>query len=316
MICRLGKELPWLAGNSYVAESAQVIGRVRILGEASVWMGAVLRGDIEEIVLGRGSNVQENSSLHTSEGLPLRIGERVTIGHCAVLHSCTVGDDCLIGMGAILLDGAEIGEGSLVAAGALVVPGSKFPPHSLVLGAPARRQKELEPSARQDILENAERYVRLARRYCTELFALEASGSLGSGGTELREQQWKLVVYVPQSLSANFESPSPEGLAEEVSEGQREELLKSLKAALFEAGAGVIGCYRKCSWQSAGLGQFEPRAGSAPVIGQTDQLCRVPEFKLELLCPAPCLKSVLDALYRAHPYESPAYEIYPVYQHA
>ena len=126
MVYQLGAAVPQIARSSYIADSAEVIGKVEIRERASVWMGAVLRGDIEAIVLGRESNVQENCSLHTSRGLPLHIGAQTTIGHSATLHSCRIGDCCLIGMGATVLDGAEVGNGSIVAAGALVPPGSKL----------------------------------------------------------------------------------------------------------------------------------------------------------------------------------------------
>ncbi|MEM9424088.1 MAG: gamma carbonic anhydrase family protein, partial [Spirochaetota bacterium] len=160
MIYRLGDDRPEIHG--YVAPTAQIIGKVRILEDASVWMGAVLRGDIEAIVLGRGSNVQENSSLHTSHGIPLEVGENVTVGHSVTLHSCSVGDNCLIGMGATVLDGAEIGAGSLVAAGALVTPNTKFPENSFILGAPAKRHKEVGAAARAEIISNGRFYLELA----------------------------------------------------------------------------------------------------------------------------------------------------------
>ena len=307
MVYQLGTAVPKIARSSYIADSAEVIGNVEIREHASVWMGAVLRGDIEAIVLGRESNVQENCSLHTSHGLPLYIGEQVTIGHSVTLHSCRIGDRCLIGMGTTVLDGAEIGNGSIVGAGAVVPPGSKLGPNSLFIGSPARWKKELGAQKQAEIVANARRYVELAVRYQSELRPLEISAELGTktdkpghnaGQNDMAdcaftEQQWKLIVYVPRSAG---------------------KLLEKLKEALFAAGAGQLGCYRRCSWQSSGLGQFEPMEGSHPAIEGPEPLCLVKEDKLEMLCPFSALKNALDALYAIHPYERPAYEIYPVFQ--
>ncbi len=295
MIYRLSDDIPEVAG--YVAQSAQIIGKVRIMEGASVWMGAVLRGDVEAIELGPGSNVQENSSLHTSHGLPLLIGQNVTIGHSATLHSCIIGDGVLIGMGATLLDGAEIGTGSLVAAGSLVTPGSRFPENSFIVGSPAKRQKELGQAARDEILTNAKFYRELSRRYQTELVPLQQRLYNHTQIQQLAEQQWKLVVYVPLETAASTSN-----------------IIEELKAALFQAGAGEIGLYRNCCWQSQGQGQFLPQTASQPTIGEAGQLCQLMEYKLEMLCSVRHLKPVLDALYLIHPYECPAYEIYPIYQ--
>ena len=305
MIYQFGNDVPEVLG--YVADSAQVIGKVRIMAGASVWMGAVLRGDVEAIEIGPGSNVQENSSLHTSHSLPLQVGAHVTIGHSVTLHSCIIGDGSLIGMGATVLDGAEIGKGSLVAAGSLVTPGTKFGENSFILGSPAKRQKELGHAVQQEILANAQFYTELSKRYQTELIALQQSlynSQAQHLPKELTEQQWKLVVYVPQQISSNGTIGTETSL----------KVIEELKAALFQAGAGELGLYRNCSWQSEGQGQFLPQAGSQPVIGQQQQLCKVIEYKLEMLCSVRYLKPVLDALYRVHPYECPAYEIYPIYQ--
>ena len=308
MVYQLGAAVPQIAHSSYIADSAEVIGNVEIRERASVWMGAVLRGDIEAIVLGRESNVQENCSLHTSRGLPLHIGEQVTIGHSVTLHSCRIGDGCLIGMGATVLDGAEVGNGSIVAAGAVVPPKSKLGAASLFMGSPATWKKQLGPQKQKEILANARRYVGLAACYPNELRPLERavqkslpqSAESAAANCIFNEQQWKLVVYVPQQWPG-FGPNKPKG-----------ELLETLKEALFAAGAGQLGPYRRCSWQSSGIGQFEPMAGSRPALEGPEPLCRVGEDKLELLCPFGALKNALDALYAIHPYERPAYEIYPV----
>src|SRR5712691_7330402 len=122
----------------YVADSAVVIGRVRIKAGASVWFGAVLRGDNEWIEIGDRSDVQDNCTLHTDPGFPLTVGANSLIGHNVVLHGCSVGENSLIGMGAIVLNGAKIGKNSLVGAGALVTEGKVFPDNSLIVGSPAR----------------------------------------------------------------------------------------------------------------------------------------------------------------------------------
>lgn len=165
MIRPLGADRPRVHPTAYVDSAAVVIGRVRIGARASVWPGAVLRGDIEELVLGEGSNVQDNAVLHTDDGLPTVIGPGVTVGHGSILHSCRVGRDALIGMGAILLSGSTVGEGALVGAGALVSPGSRLRAGWLSLGQPARAVRALTAKEMSGLRANARRYVALARRY-------------------------------------------------------------------------------------------------------------------------------------------------------
>jgi carbonic anhydrase/acetyltransferase-like protein (isoleucine patch superfamily) len=125
-------------GRCWVAETAVLIGRVRLKSHSSVWFGAVLRGDNEWIELGERSQIQDNSTLHTDPGFPLRIGANCVIGHKVVLHGCTIGDNSLIGMGAVVLNGARIGKHSIVGASALVTEGKEFPDYSLIVGAPAK----------------------------------------------------------------------------------------------------------------------------------------------------------------------------------
>jgi carbonic anhydrase/acetyltransferase-like protein (isoleucine patch superfamily) len=150
-------------GRYYVADNAQVIGRVRMKPDSSVWFGAVLRGDNEWIEIGEGSNVQDGSTCHTDAGFPLTIGKNCTIGHNAVLHGCTVEDGALIGMGAIVLNGAKIGRGSIVGAGSVVTSGKQFPENSLILGSPAKVIRTLTPG--QISIEDAESYQRNGPRY-------------------------------------------------------------------------------------------------------------------------------------------------------
>jgi len=157
------------AGQYYVADSAVLIGRVRLQADASVWFGAVLRGDNEWIELGERSDVQDNCTLHTDPGFPLTIGADTLIGHNVVLHGCSIGDNSLIGMGATVLNGAKIGNNSLVGAGALVTEGKSFPDNSLIVGAPARAIRTLDQAAIDLIRAGADIYVRRGRRYAKGL---------------------------------------------------------------------------------------------------------------------------------------------------
>jgi carbonic anhydrase/acetyltransferase-like protein (isoleucine patch superfamily) len=138
-------ELP-ADGNYFIADTATVIGKVRVKALATVWFGAVLRGDNEWIELGEGSNLQDNSICHTDLGFPLTIGKNCTLGHNVILHGCTIEDDVLIGMGSIVMNGAKIRRGSIVGAGAVITEGKEFPEYSLVIGAPARVIRALKPT--------------------------------------------------------------------------------------------------------------------------------------------------------------------------
>ena len=144
-----------------------VLGDVTLGEAASVWYNAVLRGDINRIVVGHHTNIQDNAVLHLADDLPCVVGNYVTIGHSAVVHACTVGDECLIGMGAVILDGAELGAQCLVGARALVTQGAKIPPGSLVLGAPAKVARALTPEERANLKYWAEKYAANAA-YCLE----------------------------------------------------------------------------------------------------------------------------------------------------
>jgi carbonic anhydrase/acetyltransferase-like protein (isoleucine patch superfamily) len=156
-------------GRYWVAATATLIGRVRLLPDASVWFGAVLRGDNEWIELGLRSQIQDNCTLHTDPGFPLQIGTDCVIGHNVVLHGCTIGDNSLIGMGAIVLNGAKIGRNSLVGAGALVTEGKSFPDNSLIVGAPASAKRTLDEAAIAQIAGAADIYVRRSRQYAKGL---------------------------------------------------------------------------------------------------------------------------------------------------
>ncbi len=168
-IYQLGDDVPRIAPTAWVAESAQVIGRVALGEGASVWYGAVIRGDNEWITLGARSNVQECSVLHTDMGFPLTLGDDVTVGHQVTLHGCTVGDGSLIGIQAVVLNGAKIGRGCLVGAGAVVTEGKSFPDHSLILGAPAKVVREVSPEQLARLKLSAAHYVINAERHRTQL---------------------------------------------------------------------------------------------------------------------------------------------------
>ncbi|MFB6960105.1 gamma carbonic anhydrase family protein [Streptomyces sp. NPDC056309] len=165
LIAGIGGREPQVDEGVFVAPTATVIGDVALGAGASVWYGAVLRGDVERIAVGAGSNVQDNCTLHADPGFPVGVGERVSIGHNAVVHGATVEDDCLIGMGATVLNGAVIGAGSLVAAQALVPQGMRVPPGSLVAGVPAKVRRELTREEREGITLNGTMYTQLAQAH-------------------------------------------------------------------------------------------------------------------------------------------------------
>lgn len=156
---------PEVATSAFIAQSADIIGRVTISQNASIWYNATLRGDINEIVIGARSNVQDNAVIHLSDDFGCYIGELVTVGHSAILHACTVKDEALVGMGAIVLDGAVIGERSIIGAGALVTGGTIIPPGSLVLGSPGKVVKTLPPEEQARTKDWALKYVRQSRKF-------------------------------------------------------------------------------------------------------------------------------------------------------
>lgn len=158
MIYELDGVAPRIDGSSFVAPGAVVIGAATVLSEASVWFGVVMRADTERIVIGRGSNVQDNCVLHADPGFPLEIGEHVTVGHQAMLHGCTIGDGSLIGINAVILNGAVIGRHCLIGANALITEGMQVPDGSMVLGSPGRVRRELSAEERARIEESARRY--------------------------------------------------------------------------------------------------------------------------------------------------------------
>ena len=156
-------------GNYWIAETAVLIGRVRLKSFTSIWFGAVLRGDNEWIEIGERSQIQDNATLHTDPGFPMTIGRDCVIGHNVMLHGCVVGDNSLIGMSATLLNGSKVGNGSLVGAGALVTEGKEFPDNSLIVGSPARAIRTLDDKAHKMIAGGADVYVRRWQNYAKNL---------------------------------------------------------------------------------------------------------------------------------------------------
>ncbi|QRR07589.1 gamma carbonic anhydrase family protein [Burkholderia sp. MS455] len=158
-IYQLGEHVPTIHESVFVADTAAVIGDVRLEEHSSVWFGATLRGNTESIFVGRGSNIQDGAVLHTEVGRPLRIAAMVTVGHQAVLHGCTIGEGSLIGIQAVVLDGAIIGRGCLVGAGSVVTAGKVLPDRSLILGAPARIARVLSDEDVAKLQENIRFYA-------------------------------------------------------------------------------------------------------------------------------------------------------------
>jgi carbonic anhydrase/acetyltransferase-like protein (isoleucine patch superfamily) len=164
-----GDSSPQIARSAWVAPGAYVIGDVHLGEESSVWYGAVLRGDTEPIRIGDRTNVQDGCILHADPGFPAIVGQDCVVGHNAVVHGCQIGDNCLVGMGATILNGAKIGDGSIVAAGAVVPEGREFPPHSLIVGVPAKRAGDITDEQTADIERGASEYVERAAAHRASL---------------------------------------------------------------------------------------------------------------------------------------------------
>jgi carbonic anhydrase/acetyltransferase-like protein (isoleucine patch superfamily) len=168
-IYQLGDDVPQIDPSAWVADTANLIGKVKIGANATVWYGVTMRGDNELINIGADCNVQEGTVMHTDMGFPLDLGVGVSIGHQAMLHGCTVGDGSLIGIQAVVMNGAVIGKGCLVGAGALVTEGKQFPDNTLILGSPAKAVRTLAEADIARLGEIAAGYVARGKRYRTEL---------------------------------------------------------------------------------------------------------------------------------------------------
>ena len=172
-IYQIGEHRPQIDPSAWVADNAQVIGRVQLAAQASVWYGAVLRGDNDLISIGRDSNVQDGSVLHTDHGMPLTLGERVTVGHLVMLHGCSIGDGSLIGIGSVVLNGAQIGRNCIVGAGALVTEGKVFPDGVMLMGSPAKVVRELTPEQIAGLQDVAGHYVQQLQRHRDTLVRID-----------------------------------------------------------------------------------------------------------------------------------------------
>ena len=164
-IYEVGSKRPEVDPSAFVADSAQIMGDVRICAQASLWFGVIARGDTDRIHVGQRSNIQDGTVLHADEGIPLFIGENVSVGHKVMLHGCTIGDGSLIGIGAVVLNNARIGRNCLVGAGALVTEGKEFADGSMILGSPARAVKTLSEEQIAGLHHIAQHYVDNARTY-------------------------------------------------------------------------------------------------------------------------------------------------------
>ena len=165
MIYDLEKNVPEINADSWVAPNAIIIGKVKLEKNSSIWFNAVLRGDIEKIVIGENSNIQDGSVLHTDPGCPLTVGKGVTVGHMVMLHGCEISDDTLIGIGSTILNKAKIGKNCIIGANTLVTENKVIPDNSLVLGSPGKVIRKVTDDEIKVICENAKHYVENSKRY-------------------------------------------------------------------------------------------------------------------------------------------------------
>ena len=165
MIKELKSIKPNIHKDSFIAENATVIGDVNIGEGTSIWYNAVLRGDIENITIGKYSNIQDNCTVHTETNIPTKLGDYTVVGHNAVVHGCTIGDNCLIGMGAIILNNAKIGDNCIIGAGSLVTEGKEIPANSLVIGVPGKVVRQVTEEEIEAVKANAIRYNELYKKH-------------------------------------------------------------------------------------------------------------------------------------------------------
>jgi carbonic anhydrase/acetyltransferase-like protein (isoleucine patch superfamily) len=165
MIYDLEKNVPEISADSWIAPNATIIGKVKLEKNSSIWFNAVLRGDIEKIVIGENSNIQDGSVLHTDLGYPLTVGKGVTVGHMVMLHGCEISDDTLIGIGSTILNKAKIGKNCIIGANTLVTENKVIPDNSLVLGSPGKVIRKVTDDEIKVICENAKHYVENSKRY-------------------------------------------------------------------------------------------------------------------------------------------------------
>ena len=171
MIYDLDGQSADIAADAFVAPSADIIGDVTIKAAASIWFGAVLRGDIENITIGAGSNIQDGTVCHTDPSNPCIVGDHVTVGHMAMLHGCNIGDGSLIGIGATLMNGSSVGKNCIVGAHSLITEGKSFPDNVVIMGTPAKVVRDIKPADLEALKANAERYIKRSQRYLQEMQA-------------------------------------------------------------------------------------------------------------------------------------------------
>lgn len=169
MIYKLGDKEPKINGKVYIAESADVIGDVELSDGVNIWFGAVLRGDIEKIIIGKNSNIQDNVTVHTDLGIPCVIGENVTVGHNVIIHSCSVGDNTIVGMGSTVLNRTKIGKNCMVGANSLVTHSIPTEDGVLILGSPAKIVRKLSEEEKKHLKDNADHYVENGKLFSMEL---------------------------------------------------------------------------------------------------------------------------------------------------
>ena len=165
MIYDFEKNVPEVHPEAWVASNASIIGKVKLEKNSSIWFNAVLRGDIELIKIGEGSNIQDGSVLHTDPGYPLTVGKRVTVGHMVMLHGCQISDDSLIGIGSIILNNAKIGKNCIIGANSLITENKVIPDNSLVVGSPGRVLRKVTDEEIKAVLENGKHYVDFSKKY-------------------------------------------------------------------------------------------------------------------------------------------------------
>ena len=170
--------------NCFIAPNASVIGNIIMGNAVSVWFNTVIRGDIEKIIIGDNTNVQDLSMLHTSKNYPITIGRNVSIGHNATIHGCSIGDSTLIGMGSVILDGVEIGDNCLVAAGSVLPPGKKYPSNSMIMGSPAKVVRELTHEEAEEYGNHYKSYTEAAKKYFDPVGFRLVSDQLDGEGKE------------------------------------------------------------------------------------------------------------------------------------
>ena len=170
MFYDLKDKKPQSSGENWVAPNATIIGDVTLEKNSSIWFNAVLRGDIENILIGEGSNVQDGSVLHTDPGYPLKVGKNVTIGHLVMLHGCTIGDNSLIGIGAVILNNAKIGNNCIIGAKTLIAENKEIPDNSLVVGSPGRVLRKVTEEEKKAVIENTKHYQDKWKRYSKSIF--------------------------------------------------------------------------------------------------------------------------------------------------